>query len=129
MVSDEYSPSPSPLITVTHKPEEDTFGVSIAVGLAAFACVLLVVLFIMINKYGRRSKFGMKGTNQSFLPTPFNEVNAGRGRGESKSQVFWTYFSSGIANNFILGRQLCGVNKYILKLMEQNQEDPKYVLY
>lgn len=30
-------------------------------GLAAFACVLLVVLFIMINKYGRRSKFGMKG--------------------------------------------------------------------
>ncbi|NWY69336.1 NTRK3 factor, partial [Erithacus rubecula] len=35
--------------------------VSIAVGLAAFACVLLVVLFIMINKYGRRSKFGMKG--------------------------------------------------------------------
>lgn len=36
--------------------------VSIAVGLAAFACVLLVVLFIMINKYGRRSKFGMKGT-------------------------------------------------------------------
>ncbi|KFV15377.1 NT-3 growth factor receptor, partial [Pterocles gutturalis] len=37
------------------------FQVSIAVGLAAFACVLLVVLFIMINKYGRRSKFGMKG--------------------------------------------------------------------
>lgn len=34
---------------------------SIAVGLAAFACVLLVVLFVMINKYGRRSKFGMKG--------------------------------------------------------------------
>lgn len=30
-------------------------------GLAAFACVLLVVLFVMINKYGRRSKFGMKG--------------------------------------------------------------------
>ncbi|PNJ62013.1 NTRK3 isoform 17, partial [Pongo abelii] len=52
--------SPTPPITVTHKPEEDTFGVSIAVGLAAFACVLLVVLFIMINKYGRRSKFGMK---------------------------------------------------------------------
>ncbi|NXO91480.1 NTRK3 factor, partial [Certhia brachydactyla] len=38
-----------------------SFQVSIAVGLAAFACVLLVVLFIMINKYGRRSKFGMKG--------------------------------------------------------------------
>lgn len=43
---------------------DSAFGslqVSIAVGLAAFACVLLVVLFIMINKYGRRSKFGMKG--------------------------------------------------------------------
>ncbi|KAA8590714.1 hypothetical protein FQN60_014648 [Etheostoma spectabile] len=44
----------------THKPEEDTFGVSIAVGLAGFACVMLVVLFLLVNKYGRRSKFGMK---------------------------------------------------------------------
>lgn len=35
--------------------------VSIAVGLAGFACVLLLVLFVLINKYGRRSKFGMKG--------------------------------------------------------------------
>ncbi|ELK18250.1 NT-3 growth factor receptor [Pteropus alecto] len=60
-----YEVSPTPPITVTHKPEEDTFGVSIAVGLAAFACVLLVVLFIMINKYGRRSKFGMKGASGS----------------------------------------------------------------
>ncbi|KAI1235193.1 hypothetical protein IHE44_0002830 [Lamprotornis superbus] len=59
----DYEVSPTPPITVTHKPEEDTFGVSIAVGLAAFACVLLVVLFIMINKYGRRSKFGMKEVN------------------------------------------------------------------
>ncbi|KFQ05086.1 NT-3 growth factor receptor, partial [Leptosomus discolor] len=42
-------------------PKTFSFQVSIAVGLAAFACVLLVVLFIMINKYGRRSKFGMKG--------------------------------------------------------------------
>ncbi|XP_004709952.1 NT-3 growth factor receptor [Echinops telfairi] len=57
--------SPTPPVTVTHKPEEDTFGVSIAVGLAAFACVLLVVLFIMINKYGRRSKFGMKGPGRA----------------------------------------------------------------
>ncbi|TKS74063.1 NT-3 growth factor receptor [Collichthys lucidus] len=46
----------------THKPEEDTFGVSIAVGLAGFACVMLVVLFLLINKYGRRSKFGIKAT-------------------------------------------------------------------
>ncbi|XP_066558021.1 NT-3 growth factor receptor-like [Amia ocellicauda] len=53
--------TPTPSISVTHRPEEDTFGVSIAVGLAGFACVLLVVLFVLINKYGRRSKFGMKG--------------------------------------------------------------------
>lgn len=35
--------------------------VSIAVGLVGFACFLLLVLFVLINKYGRRSKFGMKG--------------------------------------------------------------------
>ncbi|GAA6079636.1 NT-3 growth factor receptor, partial [Tachysurus ichikawai] len=54
------SPSLTPTIAVTHRPEEDTFGVSIAVGLAGFACVLLLVMFVLINKYGRRSKFGMK---------------------------------------------------------------------
>ncbi|XP_063170256.1 NT-3 growth factor receptor isoform X3 [Candoia aspera] len=78
----EYSPSPSSLITVTHKPEEDTFGVSIAVGLAAFACVLLVVLFIMINKYGRRSKFGMKGpvaviSGEEDSASPLHHINHG----------------------------------------------------
>ncbi|XP_066490838.1 NT-3 growth factor receptor isoform X3 [Tiliqua scincoides] len=78
----EYSPSPTPLITVTHKPEEDTFGVSIAVGLAAFACVLLVVLFIMINKYGRRSKFGMKGpvaviSGEEDSASPLHHINHG----------------------------------------------------
>lgn len=35
--------------------------VTIAVGLAGFACILLLALFVLINKYGRRSKFGMKG--------------------------------------------------------------------
>ncbi|XP_066490837.1 NT-3 growth factor receptor isoform X2 [Tiliqua scincoides] len=74
--------SPTPLITVTHKPEEDTFGVSIAVGLAAFACVLLVVLFIMINKYGRRSKFGMKGpvaviSGEEDSASPLHHINHG----------------------------------------------------
>ncbi|XP_029986487.1 NT-3 growth factor receptor-like [Sphaeramia orbicularis] len=44
----------------THPPEEETLGVSIAVSLASFALVLLVILFLLINKYGRRSKF-MKG--------------------------------------------------------------------
>ncbi|KAL2093487.1 hypothetical protein ACEWY4_010799 [Coilia grayii] len=64
--------TPTPTITVTHRPEEDTFGVSIAVGLAGFACLLLVIMFVLINKYGRRSKFGMKvplASPQSF-PCP-----------------------------------------------------------
>ncbi|XP_015267375.1 PREDICTED: NT-3 growth factor receptor isoform X1 [Gekko japonicus] len=82
IITFEYSPSPTPLITVTHKPEEDTFGVSIAVGLAAFACVLLVVLFIMINKYGRRSKFGMKGpvaviSGEEDSASPLHHINHG----------------------------------------------------
>ncbi|XP_068131267.1 NT-3 growth factor receptor isoform X3 [Hyperolius riggenbachi] len=81
-----YSPadfgSPTPPISVTHKPEEDTFGVSIAVGLAAFACVLLVVLFIVINKYGRRSKFGMKGpvaviSGEEDSASPLHHINHG----------------------------------------------------
>lgn len=41
--------------------------VSIAVGLAGFACVLLLVLFVLINKYGRRSKFGMKGKSTQIV--------------------------------------------------------------
>uniref|UniRef100_A0A674K7H9 Neurotrophic receptor tyrosine kinase 3 n=1 Tax=Terrapene triunguis TaxID=2587831 RepID=A0A674K7H9_9SAUR len=78
----DYEVSPTPPITVTHKPEEDTFGVSIAVGLAAFACVLLVVLFIMINKYGRRSKFGMKGpvaviSGEEDSASPLHHINHG----------------------------------------------------
>lgn len=44
------------LTTACHSPQ-----VSIAVGLVGFACFLLLVLFVLINKYGRRSKFGMKG--------------------------------------------------------------------
>ncbi|XP_048418964.1 NT-3 growth factor receptor-like [Stegostoma tigrinum] len=71
-----------PPVSVTHKPEGDTFGVSIAVGLAAFACVLLLVLFIMINKYGRRSKFGMKGpvaviSGEEDSGSPLHHINHG----------------------------------------------------
>ncbi|XP_041074043.1 NT-3 growth factor receptor-like isoform X1 [Polyodon spathula] len=77
-----YSSTPTPPISVTHKPEEDTFGVSIAVGLAGFACVLLVVLFVLINKYGRRSKFGMKGpvaviSGEEDSASPLHHVNHG----------------------------------------------------
>ncbi|XP_034427520.1 NT-3 growth factor receptor isoform X2 [Hippoglossus hippoglossus] len=64
------------------RPDEDTFGVSIAVGLAGFACVLLLVLFVLINKYGRRSKFGMKGpvaviSGEEDSASPLHHVNHG----------------------------------------------------
>ncbi|KAL0968065.1 hypothetical protein UPYG_G00261880 [Umbra pygmaea] len=82
--TDEYEDygTPTPTITVTHRPEEDTFGVSIAVGLAGFACVLLLVLFVLINKYGRRSKFGMKGpvaviSGEEDSASPLHHVNHG----------------------------------------------------
>uniref|UniRef100_A0AAQ5Y428 Tyrosine-protein kinase receptor n=1 Tax=Amphiprion ocellaris TaxID=80972 RepID=A0AAQ5Y428_AMPOC len=56
--------------------------VSIAVGLAGFACVLLLVLFVLINKYGRRSKFGMKGpvaviSGEEDSASPLHHVNHG----------------------------------------------------
>nr|XP_015199217.1 PREDICTED: NT-3 growth factor receptor isoform X2 [Lepisosteus oculatus] len=81
---DDYdlSGTPTPPLSVTPRPEEDTFGVSIAVGLAGFACVLLVVLFVLINKYGRRSKFGMKGpvaviSGEEDSASPLHHVNHG----------------------------------------------------
>ncbi|XP_068595081.1 NT-3 growth factor receptor-like [Brachionichthys hirsutus] len=66
----------------TLKPKEETFGVSIAVGLAGFACVMLVVLFLLLNKYGRRSKFGMKGpvaviSGEEDSASPLHQVNHG----------------------------------------------------
>uniref|UniRef100_A0AAY4DKF0 receptor protein-tyrosine kinase n=1 Tax=Denticeps clupeoides TaxID=299321 RepID=A0AAY4DKF0_9TELE len=77
----EYEPS-TPPITWTHPPEEDTFGVSIAVGLAGFACLLLVIMFLLLNKYGRHSKFGMKGpvaviSGEEDSASPLHHVNHG----------------------------------------------------
>ncbi|XP_030630609.1 NT-3 growth factor receptor isoform X3 [Chanos chanos] len=74
--------SPTPTISENLRPEEDTFGVSIAVGLAGFACVLLLVMFVLINKYGRRSKFGMKGpvaviSGEEDSASPLHHVNHG----------------------------------------------------
>ncbi|XP_035252567.1 NT-3 growth factor receptor-like isoform X1 [Anguilla anguilla] len=74
--------SPTPPLSGTHQSDEDTFGVSIAVGLAGFACVLLLVLFVLINKYGRRSKFGMKGpvaviSGEEDSASPLHHVNHG----------------------------------------------------
>ncbi|XP_016076811.1 PREDICTED: high affinity nerve growth factor receptor [Miniopterus natalensis] len=41
------------------KKEETPFGVSVAVGLAVFACLFLSTLFLVLNKCGRRNKFGI----------------------------------------------------------------------
>ncbi|XP_053575897.1 high affinity nerve growth factor receptor [Bombina bombina] len=41
------------------KVDEHTFGVSVAVGLAVFACIFLLVMLIVLNKCGRHSKFGI----------------------------------------------------------------------
>ncbi|KAL4641900.1 NT-3 growth factor receptor-like [Arapaima gigas] len=78
-VTEDEIPTPTP--SGIPRPE-DTFGVTIAVGLAGFACVLLVVLFILINKYGRRSKFGMKGpvaviSGEEDSASPLHHVNHG----------------------------------------------------
>ncbi|KAM6365305.1 high affinity nerve growth factor receptor [Pluvialis apricaria] len=39
--------------------DEHTFGVSVAVALAVFACLFLSVMLLVLNKCGRRSKFGI----------------------------------------------------------------------
>ncbi|XP_042263641.1 NT-3 growth factor receptor [Thunnus maccoyii] len=77
----DYIPS-TPSDGDSSRPDEDKFGVSIAVGLAGFACVLLLVLFVLINKYGRRSKFGMKGpvaviSGEEDSASPLHHVNHG----------------------------------------------------
>ncbi|KAM7055400.1 high affinity nerve growth factor receptor isoform 1-T1 [Molossus nigricans] len=41
------------------KKDETPFGVSVAVGLAVFACLFLSTLFLVLNKCGRRNKFGI----------------------------------------------------------------------
>ncbi|XP_074533664.1 NT-3 growth factor receptor-like isoform X2 [Halichoeres trimaculatus] len=74
----EYGTQPAETV----KPEEDPVGLSIAVGLAGFACVMLVVLFLVFNKYGRRSKFGLKGpvaviSGEEDSASPLHHVNHG----------------------------------------------------
>uniref|UniRef100_A0A8C3BTC4 receptor protein-tyrosine kinase n=1 Tax=Cairina moschata TaxID=8855 RepID=A0A8C3BTC4_CAIMO len=39
--------------------DEHTFGVSVAVALAVFACLFLSVMLLVLNKCGHRSKFGI----------------------------------------------------------------------
>nr|2N90_A Chain A, High affinity nerve growth factor receptor [Homo sapiens]2N90_B Chain B, High affinity nerve growth factor receptor [Homo sapiens] len=38
------------------KKDETPFGVSVAVGLAVFACLFLSTLLLVLNKAGRRNK-------------------------------------------------------------------------
>uniref|UniRef100_A0A8C6MIB5 Tyrosine-protein kinase receptor n=1 Tax=Nothobranchius furzeri TaxID=105023 RepID=A0A8C6MIB5_NOTFU len=75
-------PFPDSVTAETPKPQEDAFGVFIAVGLATFACVILVILFLLINKYGRRSKFNIKGPGavmnvEENSTSPLHHVNHG----------------------------------------------------
>ncbi|KFM01111.1 hypothetical protein AS27_09186, partial [Aptenodytes forsteri] len=47
--------------------DEHTFGVSVAVALAVFACLFLSVMLIVLNKCGRRSKFGINPMSLHFM--------------------------------------------------------------
>ncbi|XP_017295104.1 NT-3 growth factor receptor-like isoform X1 [Kryptolebias marmoratus] len=69
-------------VAATSKPEEDASGVSMAVGLAGFAGVILILLFVLINKYVRRSKFSIKGPGpviggEEDSANPLHHVNHG----------------------------------------------------
>ncbi|CAJ1063005.1 high affinity nerve growth factor receptor isoform X2 [Xyrichtys novacula] len=44
---------------VTENAESRVFVVSVAVGLAVFACVFLLIMILVINKCGQNSKFGI----------------------------------------------------------------------
>lgn len=46
-------------MNVTENPESRVFVVSVAVGLAVFACTFLLVMILVINKCGQHSKFGI----------------------------------------------------------------------
>ncbi|XP_019518046.1 PREDICTED: high affinity nerve growth factor receptor [Hipposideros armiger] len=50
------------------KKDETSFGVSVAVGLAVFACLFLSALFLVLSKCGRRNKFGINREWRGCLP-------------------------------------------------------------
>ncbi|VTJ69248.1 Hypothetical predicted protein [Marmota monax] len=54
-IPDTNSTSKDPV----EKKDETPFGVSVAVGLAVFACLFLSALLLVLNKCGRRNKFGI----------------------------------------------------------------------
>ncbi|XP_042629081.1 high affinity nerve growth factor receptor-like [Cyprinus carpio] len=51
--------APTNQSTETEKLESRVFGVSVAVGLAVFACTFLLIMVVVINKCGQHSKFGI----------------------------------------------------------------------
>ncbi|XP_054477126.1 high affinity nerve growth factor receptor isoform X2 [Anoplopoma fimbria] len=56
-------PNPTPtnksIMNITENPESRMFVVSVAVGLALFACTFLLIMVLVINKCGQNSKFGI----------------------------------------------------------------------
>uniref|UniRef100_A0A8B9DV15 receptor protein-tyrosine kinase n=1 Tax=Anser cygnoides TaxID=8845 RepID=A0A8B9DV15_ANSCY len=60
--------------------DEHTFGVSVAVALAVFACLFLSVMLLVLNKCGRRSKFGINRESPlAPLPAPGRRVTVPTG--------------------------------------------------
>ncbi|XP_047453581.1 high affinity nerve growth factor receptor isoform X2 [Mugil cephalus] len=53
------SPTSKSDMDVTENPESRVFVVSVAVGLAVFACTFLLIMLLVINKCGQHSKFGI----------------------------------------------------------------------
>ncbi|XP_037532013.1 high affinity nerve growth factor receptor isoform X2 [Nematolebias whitei] len=57
----DWAPSPANKsdMDVRETPESRVFVVSVAVGLAGFACTFLLVMILVINRCGQQSKFGI----------------------------------------------------------------------
>ncbi|XP_078718563.1 BDNF/NT-3 growth factors receptor, partial [Lampetra fluviatilis] len=64
------------------EPEGEAYGVYLAVSIAAFACIVLAGMIVLINKYGR-SKFNMKGSSmvvgEEDSASPLHHVAHGSG--------------------------------------------------
>ncbi|KAM4735160.1 high affinity nerve growth factor receptor [Anableps anableps] len=52
-------PTNKPDMDVTENPESRVFVVSVAVGLAVFTCIFLLITVLVINKCGQQTKFGI----------------------------------------------------------------------
>ncbi|XP_008428979.2 high affinity nerve growth factor receptor isoform X3 [Poecilia reticulata] len=60
IVSNGYpSPSNKPVVDITENSESRVFVVSVAVGLAVFTCIFLLITVLIINKCGQQTKFGI----------------------------------------------------------------------